>query len=163
MELLTIEEVQAAGLGTGKEPADLRELIDREEGRLRRWIGPLSGAITQKWWLSAGHHLFLNRPAATITSLTDYGVLVPALDYELRGRRIVSLGRDWIGPTVAVYTPSDTDAVKAALLELIELRLAGDPLKISESGNDYSYSRAEAPANLRQRIIAELLPTRGLG
>lgn len=171
--LVTPTEVKAL-VQTSLSDSQLQTVIDREEAWLALRIGQLSGARTQTFYPRRYNEpLYLKRYTSSVT-VTNNGEAVTAGEaygnYRLLGEgSIVALvGTQWLssttgigyGPVTVAYTPSDSDAVKAAIIDLIRLRVT-DSGYVSESIGQYSYQTLQAPGArdlTRRAIVRGLLP-----
>ena len=158
MSLVTLGEVRAL-VETGLADVDLQAVIDREEGWLAGRIGALTGARTDTFSPRlTDTPIHLSRRAASVV-VTDNSLIVDAADLRFvpesgMVRRITGA---WTGPVAVTYTPTDADAVKRAVIELVRGTL-------SETGNDaetlgdYSYTRGDATLRLgRLALVRSVL------
>lgn len=171
--LVTPAEVKAL-VQTSLTDSQLQAVIDREEAWLALRIGQLSGARTQTFYpRRTGERLYLKRPADSVT-VTNNGETVTAGEaygnYRLlsEGSIVDLVGTQWLsstsgfgnGPVTVAYTPNDSAAVKAAIIDLVRLRVT-DSGYVSESIGQYSYQTAQAPGAreaTRRAIVRALLP-----
>ena len=158
MSLVTLGEVRAL-VETGLTDVALQAVLDREEGWLAGRIGALTGARTDIF--SPGLRdtpLYLSRRAAAV-DVADNALIVAAADLRFvpesgMVRRITGA---WTGPVAVTYTPTDADAVKRAVIELVRGTVT-ETGNDAESIGDYSYSRGDAAVRLgRSALIRSVL------
>lgn len=172
MSLVTVSEVRAL-VDTDLTDDDLREVIDRAEAEMVAHVGShaSSGAVTETV-INPGGVLYLSRPAASITSVTEYwglsstvtGSVITTTSYypNLTGSYLHRLGSDWADRVVVVYVPADDDERRrSVLIELIRLELspsgmASESMRFAD-GTSYAYQSGEggrerARAGLFQRL-----------
>ena len=158
MSLVTLGEVRAL-VETGLTDVALQAVLDREEGWLAGRIGALTGARTDTF--SPGLRdtpLHLSRRAPAVV-VTDNALTVAATDLRFVPesgivRRITGA---WTGPVAVTYTPTDADAVKRAVIELVRGTVT-ETGSDAESIGDYSYSRGDAAVRLgRLALIRSVL------
>ena len=144
MSLVTLGEVRAL-VETGLTDVDLQAVLDREEGLLAARIGSLTGARTDTFSPRLTNTpLHLSRRAAAVV-VTDNALIVTETDLRFvpesgMVRRITGA---WTGPVAVTYTPTDADAVRRAVIELVRGTLS-ETGNDAESIGDYSYSRGDA-------------------
>lgn len=144
---------------------DLQAIIDREESWLAGRVGALSGARTDTYRPGLGDAtLYLRRRAesvvvtddgATLTADTDY-LFTPSTGAIRRVSSIDPTGSQtavWRGVVTVTYTPSDSAAVKRAVIELVRGTL-GETGMDSESIADYSYTRGESAGRVGRAGLA---------
>ncbi len=158
MSLVTLGEVRAL-VETGLTDVDLQAVLDREEGWLAGRIGALTGARTDTF--SPGFTdspIYLSRRAASVV-VTDNALIVAAADLRFvpnsgMVRRITGA---WTGPVAVTYTPTDADAVKRAVIELVRGTVT-ETAYDAETLGDYSYTRGEAAVRLgRPDLVRSVL------
>ena len=148
MSLLTPAEVQAFGVGLALASSDLQTLIDREEAELvRRYGAHASAAPFTETARGSGRNLYLKRPIASVSSVTEYlflGDTAPSVltvsDYFVWGEQgrleRIMTANQWGQIAVVVYTPiDDTDVRKSVLLELVRI---GSEQSASSGGGSVS-------------------------
>lgn len=153
-------------MSSGIDATALAGVIDREEDWLANdplvGIGQLVGSRADTIWVTPGEDrpIFLTRPTASV-AVVDDGETLAAADFNLVGSTRIERVGAWTGPKVVVtYTPTDTNAVKRALLELIRLTLSASPYE-SESSEGHSYTRPVDLEAARERIARSLHAHRG--
>jgi hypothetical protein len=164
VSLLTIADARDAGLGKGLTDPQLQARINGVEAQLSGRIGPLTGERTTTW--PAGRPVWLDRPHVTDPApVVTHGAttLVVTTDYELRpGGQLYLVNGPSSEAVSMVWTPADEDAVRDAVLQLLDLSLR--PYQ-SESIGDYSYARGgqKMLQRTRDEIMAALVYGRGTG
>lgn len=154
MSVVTMDEVRAL-VDTDLTDVDLQAVLDREEGWLAGRIGVLTGARTETF--SPGltdAPIYLSRRAASVV-VTDNLLPVPPADLRFApasGLVRRTLGY-WSGPVAVTYTPTDADAVKRAVIELVRGTLAETGYD-AESIGDYSYTRGDGAVRLGRSALA---------
>ena len=154
MSLVTLSEVRAL-VETGLADVDLQAVLDREEGWLASRIGVLTGARTDTF--SPGltdTPIYLSRRAASVV-VTDNALTVAAADlrFVAASGMVRRTTGAWTGPVAVAYTPTDADAVKRAVIELVRGTLA-ETGSDAETIGDYSYSRGDAAGRLGRLALA---------
>lgn len=166
MSLLEVAELLDV-IDSALEETALQGIIDREEAWLARRIGQLAEERTVVYYVrlhDLDDPLLLLRPTAEV-EVEDGGVTLDEDVIRLLGNGTIVERADasWVGPTVAItYEPNDGLEVKAALIELVRLRLT-ETGYTSERIGEYSYTRGTSTLSARNAIAYELLPDRGLG
>lgn len=165
--LLTVPELQQH-IETDLAAPALQRLLDSEEAEIVRRYGPHDDAVFVG--VGGGAYLFLPRPAAEVTTITETGGYVDPLeleedDYELlhggRTVRRLSGGTNsaarW-SPTVSVvYVPlSDTDQRRRVLVDLCRLDLQNNALAIERVGDYTAHSKDYQRE--RERLLRSLSP-----
>ena len=154
MSLVALSEVRAL-VETGLSDVDLQAVIDREEGWLAARIGALTGARTDTFTPGlTDTPIYLSRRAASVV-VTDNALPVAAADLRFvpESGMVRRIAGAWTGPVAVTYTPTDADAVKRAVIELVRGT-------VTETGNDaetlgdYSYTRGDATARLGRLALA---------
>jgi hypothetical protein len=168
LSLLTIAEARAL-IASGLSDANLQAAIDREEAWLPSIVGTLTGERSQTFYIRSTDQddpLLLQRPTGAVTVTDDGTALAGSAVRLLRGGTILEKATgSWNGTVVATYTPTDEDVVKAALIDLVRLRITSSPF-VAETAGPYSYQRGGSDATRsieasRLRIARSLLPHRG--
>jgi hypothetical protein len=164
MSLVSLAEVRAL-VKSNLSDSDLQAVIDREEGWLATRIGLLSGSRTETLYPRRGaEHLHLRRSTSSVT-VTDDGDAVDVGDdygdYRLlySGTVVERVGTDWGIKVAVTYEPNDSAAVKAAIIDLIRLRMT-DTGFVAERIGQYSYQTAQAPGareQTRRAVVDGLL------
>ena len=158
MSLETLSEVRAL-VETGLTDVDLQAVLDREEGWLAGRIGALTGARTGTF--SPGltdTPIYLSRRAASVV-VTDNALTVAAADLRFvpESGMVRRLTGTWTGPVTVTYTPTDADAVKRAVIELVRGTVA-ETGNDAETLGDYSYTRGDAALGLsRPALVRSVL------
>ena len=158
MSLVTLSEVRAL-VETSLTDVDLQAVLDREEGWLAARIGPLTGARTETY--SPGltdTPIYLSRRAASVV-VTDNALAVAAVDLRFvpDSGMVRRISGAWTGRVAVTYTPTDADAVKRAVIELVRGTLS-ETGNDAESLGDYSYTRGASGARLsRPALIRSVL------
>ena len=153
MSLVTLGEVRAL-VETDLSDVDLQAVLDREEGWLAGRIGALTGARTDVF--SPGHGdtpIYLSRRTASVV-VTDNALAVAAADLRfVPTSGMVRRTRGfWTGPVAVTYTPTDADAVKRAVIELVRGTVA-ETGNDAETIGDYSYTRGDAAVRLSRLAV----------
>lgn len=171
--ILSVPELQAA-LETDLPVPVLQIHLDAAEQDISAVAGP-AGAHTER--VSGGtRHLFLSRPAASITSVTEYatpgttpGTVLLGTDYFVRwhGRGLErSNGGRWADQVDVTYTPVDDAARrKQVQLDLVRLAITYRGAVKSETDGTYSASAAVDPLAYereRQAVLRSLRRGDGL-
>jgi hypothetical protein len=108
-----------------------QEMIDGVESWLVTQIGPLTGELTETFYLSERRNLttidglWLSRRTDVVELTNDGDALVVDTDYRLINGLLVShvsTGAAWGDTIVATYTPTDTDMVIEAIYDLLTVR-----------------------------------------
>ena len=158
MSLVTLSEVRAL-VETGLTDVDLQAVIDREEGWLTGRIGALTGARTDTF--SPGLRdtpIYLSRRAAAVV-VTDNALIVAAADLRFvpESGMVRRITGTWTGPVAVTSTPTDADAVKRAVIELVRGTVA-ETGNDAETLGDYSYTRGDAALRLsRPDLVRSVL------
>lgn len=158
MSLVTLSEVRAL-VETGLTDVDLQAVIDREEGWLAARIGALTGVRTDTF--SPGltdTPIYLSRRAASIV-VTDNALPVAAADLRFvpESGLVRRISGAWTGPVAVTSTPTDADAVKRAVIELVRGTLA-ETGSDAETLGDYSYTRGDAAVRVgRLALVRSVL------
>lgn len=163
--LVTPTEVKVL-VQTSMTDADLQAVIDREEAWLAGRIGALSGARTETFYPHRGAEpLVLQRPAPSVTVTNDGDAVDLGEDdgeYRLlySGTEVHRINTDWGDKVTVAYTPNDSAAIKAAIIDLIRLRVT-DTGFVSERIGAYSYQTnqlAGTREKTREAIVRSLTP-----
>lgn len=144
--------------------APLQILLDAADEDLTRAVGPDTADICKRD-MEGQEFLFLSRPAASITSITEYSggatTTLAASDYELQpnGKAIrrLSTGTNpasgWCGTITVSYAPADLNRRNRALTQLVQLDLDYRFGATDESIGDHRRSQQDYDKE-RERIIA---------
>lgn len=177
MSLLTVAELKAQ-VRTSLTDAQLQPVINREEAEVIRLYGAhyVDGLTTVTETLEGGtKSLYLRRRLASVSSITEYstsdstsGTLLTAVsDYRVwtaQGRieRMPSTAVSgfgvgvWGAIVIIIYVPfDDTDARKAAIIDLCRLALERTAFKSESIASEYNYTApewGEARAEILQRL-----------
>ena len=148
--------------------AALQVILDAAEEDLGKAVGPEGGMIEEQD-ADGLPDLWLERPAASITSITetdDEGTVTTlvAADYRVHpsGMRIRRLATGttpktgWTGTVTVSYVPGDLAARNRAIVQLVELDLAFRPGAASESVGDFSRTHRDYREE-RARIISQAM------
>jgi len=177
MSLLTVAELRAQ-VRTSLTDAQLQSVITREEAEVIRLYGAHYVVLTNVTETLAGgtRNLYLRRRIGTITSITEYatledttGTLLTTAAYLLwadegRIQRLPSTSIEglswglqlWGARVTVIYIPfDDTDARKAAIIDLCRLALERTAMQSESVGGEYSYT-APNWAAARADILARL-------
>jgi hypothetical protein len=169
MTLVTLRTFVETDLGD----APLQALLDAADEDLTAAVGP-DLADVEKQDMDGQGFLFLTRPAAVITSITEYSggvtITLVASDYELQPNkkdiRRLSTGTNaaygWNGTVTVSYTPDDLKKRDRTIVQLVELDLAFRPGAKSENVGDdhsrtmedYDKARAKIISQARSRAFA---------
>lgn len=167
MALVTAPEIEGL-MVTGLKTADLTALIARQEDWLandaRVGIGPLTGERTiasRPRDLLADLKL-TRAPDPESLVVRDNGVELAPEQWALVSAAILRrLDRPWSGPVIELdLTPTDTLAVKTAVIELVRLAVTDSPYR-QESTEGHSYTRPAEVQRMREEIARGLSPHRG--
>ena len=148
---------------------DLQAVIDREEAWLAGRVGLLSGERTDTFMPGLGDTpLYLRRRAESVV-MTDAGRTLAASEFLFTPssgmiRRIWTPDRaddppwrqlylGWQGTVTATYTPSDTAAVKRAVIALVR-GTVGETGLDSETIGDYQYTRGLSAGRMSRGNLA---------
>lgn len=159
MSLLSVAELRPR-VTSPLNDAQLQDLIDFVEDSLEPFVGEAASASQTETMAGYTRSLFLKRPVATITSVTEYDALTSATGTALTNgtefytwpdeARLERVGRKWGARVTVVYVPTDdTIARKGAIIDLARIYLAQTPLKAESIGSDFSY---QAPDNWNGHI-----------
>ncbi len=155
MSLVTLGEVRAL-VDTGLTDVALQAVLDREEGWLATRIGPLTGARTDTYDpVLADAPVYLPRRAASVV-VSDNAGTVTALRFTAGSGMVRRTTGYWAGPVTVTWTPTDTDAVKRAVIELVRdtVTATGND---SETIGSYSYSRSNSAVRRLALVRSVLL------
>lgn len=157
--LVSIAEVRAL-INSRLGDVDLQAVIDREEAWLAGRVGSLVGVRTDTFRPGLGDTtLYLRRRAPSVVVTDDGASLVPDTDYRFTPssgaiRRGTTLGPlAWRGVVTVTSTPSDTAAVKRAVIELVR-GTVGETGLDAESIGDYAYTRGESAGRVGRAGLA---------
>ena len=153
MSVVTLNEVRAL-VETGLSDVDLQAVVDREEGWLASRIGPLTGARTETFRPTLPDAPIYVPRRTDAVAVTDNGLPVPAGDlWFVPATGLVRRSNvPWTGPVAVTYSPTDGDAVKRAVIELVRGTLA-ETGSDAETIGDYSYSRGDAVVRLSRLAL----------
>jgi hypothetical protein len=149
MSLTTVLDVRAL-VETAIGDDDLQDVIDREEARLARRIGPLTGERTVVIPRPPYNQPIRLYRAATAATVEDNGTEVDVTvhgGYIYRGADTYTPLTYWVGPVSLTYTPDDELEVRAGVIEMVRAALTASPYQ-SESIDGYSYTRASGGFSL---------------
>ena len=151
MSLLSVAELRPR-VTSPLNDAQLQDLIDFVEDSLEPFVGEAASASQTETMAGYARSLFLKRPVATITSVTEYEALTNGTEFYTwpDEARLERVGRKWGARVTVVYVPTDdTIARKGAIIDLARIYLAQTPLKAESIGGDFSY---QAPDNWNGHI-----------
>jgi hypothetical protein len=177
MALITLAELKEH-VESDLSDAALQRLLDSEDAEIVKRTGAHSGAITET--LNGRELLlFLGRPAAAVTSVTEYvsggaitgetATVLAANDYRIwgSGRYLQRLPTGtnprtfWGSRAQVVYTPRDESAERTlVLINLCRLAVEYRGLRTERVG-DYSMTSEEYTAE-RERLLSQLEPSGGV-
>ena len=164
--LVSIAEVRAL-VRSRLSDTDLQVVIDREEAWLATKVGTLTGERTETYRPDLGNSpLYLGRRAESVVVTDDGVTLVADTDYLFTPstgmiRRVswveqVPPWREqrlaWRGVVAVTSTPSDTAAVKRAVIELVRGVVSETGLD-SETIGDYSYTRGASAGRVSRAAL----------
>lgn len=147
----------------------LQRLIDDADATIVDRYGPHAGNLTLDTEGDGGALLFVDRPAGTIVSVTEYvirqenvGVLLDPADWRALdgGHRLERLTSGpnarttWGERVVVVYAPSDEGA-RRTMMEIDLVRLAASYEPYDETVGDWAARRREYEAE-RQAILGRM-------
>ncbi|HXK36009.1 MAG TPA: hypothetical protein VJ553_00300 [Candidatus Paceibacterota bacterium] len=162
MMLVTLRTFVETDLGD----APLQAILDAADEDLTAAVGP-DLADVEKQDMDGQGFLFLTRPAAAITSITEYSggvtTTLVAGDYELQPNkkdiRRLSTGTNpaygWNGTVTVSYTPDDLKKRDRCIVQLVELDLAFRPGAKSENVGDDHSRTMEDYDKARVKIISQ--------
>lgn len=154
MPLLTTEAA-AAFVRSDLQAPELQAVIDREELRLVRKLGPHGDGVMPITLtvLGTGGDLFLPRPVVSVASVG--GATSGWTLYAGQGR----IAGSWSGEVAVVCVPEDDRADRiAALIDLVRLAVQRTALMTESVAGEYSYSAPDWDA-ARAAIYRRLLPS----
>lgn len=153
---------------TGLTDEQLQLLIDAFEAEITAKIGnPYVDASTPitEMVMADGCEVFVKRPIASLSSVTDYGSLSDVTGtvltenesffaWKLQGRLTrLPMGSQW-GPKVQVVyvTTDDREKWKGAVADLVRLQIARMPMMSESVAGEFSYSAPHWEAEKRKII-----------
>lgn len=155
MSLVSIAELRAR-VKSGLTDTNLQAIIDNEEAELVRRYGAHGDGVSTvtEDAQPTGCELFLDRPIASITSVTEAqslggtGSALTSSNYYLYARqaRLVRLpvGTPWGPQVTVVYAPVDDQARrKRIIIELCRLALEQTAMKSENVAGEYSFQAPE--------------------
>lgn len=165
MPLLTAADC-AAFVRSDLTPDELQTVIDREEARLVRKLGPHGDGVTSQTLIlqSSGGDLFLPRPVVSVASVG--GATSGWTLYAAQGRITGASwpvdwvsGGSWDGDVTVVCVPADDrEDRRQALIDLVRLAVQRTAMKSESVAGEYSYSAPDWEA-ARAAIYRQLLFT----
>jgi hypothetical protein len=146
MSLITTTEI-AARIKTTLTQDELQSVIDQAEADVIAAYGAhhVNGTTTVLETLVGGlSSLYLRRPLASVTSISDDGATLTATAYRLwasQGRvERLPAGTLWGSVVVIVYVPADDNLRrKAVITDLVRLDLDRTALKSESIAQEYRY------------------------
>jgi len=153
---LLAAETAAAFVRSDLTASELQAVIDREELRLVRRLGPHGDGVTPITITVVGYggDLFLSRPVVSVASVG--GATSGWTLYAAQGR---IGGGSWGGSVAVVGVPEDDRADRtAALIDLVRLAVQRTALMTESVAGEYSYSAPDWEA-ARAAIYRRLLPS----
>lgn len=164
MPLLTASDC-AAFVRSDLTPDELQRVINREEARLVRKLGPHGDGLTPVTLTvrGSGGNLFLARPVVSVASVggATSGWTLYADQGRITGATWpvdwLTAGGGWDG-TVAVVCvlENDQDDRRAALIDLVRLAVQRTAMKSESVAGEYSYSAPDWEAE-RAAIYRRLM------
>lgn len=148
-------------------------MIDEEEAWLAIQVGPLSGELTETYYLPsklAGtvDALYLSRRTDSVTAFTSDGVA--RVDYRLVSEYIVERTYDadesWDDPLIVTYTPNDLVIVKGVIYDLLTYRTLPSNLqsvRIGAYSETYATGGGKGSGAVRRALVGKILTSAGLG
>jgi hypothetical protein len=144
--LVTVADVHAL-VATSKTDTQIQAVIDREEADVIRLYGAhyIAATSVSETKSGGGFNLFLRRPVASVTTVTEDTALLASTSYRLWG----SQGRlerlpvgSWWGEVVVVsYVPTDDNNTRrSVIIELVRLALEHSAMKSESVAGEYSYT-----------------------
>lgn len=151
-------------------------MIDEEEAWLESRIGPLSGELSETFFLPPNLHgtvdaVYLSRRTDLVTSFTSDGTpLSGTADYRLLSGYVVEKVGDstaaWSDPLVITYTPNDLVVVKGVIYDLLTYRsLPGNlqSVRIGAYSETYATGSSGGTSGVKLGLLGKVLTSAGLG
>ena len=161
--LLTVAQVRAH-VETELSDSAFERLIDSQDARIRRMVGPHDGTLTVDNYRTDGlHRIWLPRPAETVTSVEERyetdatWTTVDSGNYYLsdEGNTINRTDTRFLPLAKIVYEPvAENDLRMQALIDLVRLRVADDAMA-SHTDGDFSATSVDY-AREERRILEPL-------
>jgi len=168
-ELVTVEECRAL-VTTPLKDADLAQVIERVTVEIEAVLGEayLSTLEITETLEGGGENIFLKRAAASVSSVTEYGLLTDVTGSSLtEGDEFYAWGEEgtlqrlggvnWGKKVVVVYKPTDELAKwKQAVIDLVRILVSQTAMRMETVGGEYMYS---APPNWeaeKRRVMRRL-------
>lgn len=139
-----------------------QEMIDGVESWLETQIGPLTGELTETFYLSERRNLnivdgvWLSRRTDAVELTSDGDTLVVDTDYRLVNGLLVthiSTGESWGDTLVATYIPTDTNLVVEVIYDLLSVRSLPTNLQSVRIG---AYSETYGTGSLNPAVTSIL-------
>ncbi len=174
--LLTVDELRASNVETDMSDPALQAYIQDATAEIEKRYGPVAAITVTRFVgdlsLSNPTTIYLERPAATITSVTEFwgdplyevSVTLDPTDYRVHygGRALERIGTGvnkrwtWGHRVTVVYTPVDDSAQRRRVcIDLVKLALRFTGTKEIVAGNtrEYTYdSYSQERANLLDEL-----------
>lgn len=153
--LVSVEQVRQR-VQTAASDVTIQDILDTEEAELIRRYGAHgdgSATVTETHTPTNGQ-LFLQRPIATLTSVTEAaslgatGTALTSTQYQLWAKqgRIERLPRgvSWGAAVTVVYAPADDRAKRRrVIIELVRLALEQTAMQAESVAGEYSYTAGD--------------------
>ena len=149
-------------------------MIDEEEAWLESRIGPLSGELSETFYLPANLHgivdaVYLSRRTDLVTSFTSDGTPLVATDYRILSGYVVEKAPDstaaWSDPLIVTYTPNDLVVVKGVIYDLLTYRsLPGNLQSVRIGAYSETYATGSGGTSpVKIALLGKVLTSAGLG
>lgn len=147
MSLVSVTEIKAR-IKTSLADASLQDAIDQAEADVVAHYGAHYVDVTTTVTETRGGglaSLYLRRPLASITSITEDSTALTSADYRLWGNegRVERLpsGTLWGDVVVIVYKPTNDNAQrKRVIIDLVRIDIERTALTHESIGGEYSYN-----------------------
>jgi len=167
VSLLEVAECRAL-IDTHLSNDDLQAVIDRVEAEIAELVGaPTEGGDLTETLAGEGQELFLKRPIASVTSVTEYAslsdttgtALTENSDFFVWGEqgRLTRLSGTWGAKVIVVYTPTDQDEKrKAVTIDLVRIVLVTSPLQSESVAGEYSATFPDNWEHEKAKVLRRL-------
>lgn len=150
-----------------------QDMIDEEEAWLASQIGPLTGEVTETFYLPTKltgtvDALYLSRRTDAVTSFASDGTALT--EYRLVENYIVEREYDatesWDDPLIVTYTPNDADLVTGVIYDLLTFRSLPTNLqsvRIGAYSETYATGAQGGAGAVKKALVGKILTSAGLG